>query len=725
MIHLEKLGFLLLILIGALIYAAVRGNPHLRRARDWAHTRLWSFITLLIVCITTVVVIVAIAIYASTDIDFTERSIVRSLNTPIFVKIPLALLCGALFVELASVVKKPEFTPLYLAVRAVPFVFFFTIGFFSYELQQVLRTLTRFEAAGVTLDFNSTTREQPQSLVSVGGAGNGADGNIRTPFQLGISMLPEVFSKIKSDHERLQSWCNKNDALACGDLAKARAEMKGLKEANKSTEGNAGETQSQLDRLAEMKKREELAMKAVQRIEKSFATSKKYLTSLSPLADCLHEAYAAYFPNGSPIQDELSEFAASYSVEPTPPRFDPQVVKGEPPGDETAKTVKAAIYADPGPAAENEARKDETRFVPALTTLRENLIRFANYASQYATIEKYKHFSDSASRCRKRLSELDDSVILRLSRLRLELEDPKYSLPYKSILEAAMISASGYPEEAAQHLEREYDLFMSEKSREHFGIVEGDFSDFLMQVRLLSPLEGIFAYTRNTDAQVKYAQILVTRVEDQFRKLKSFPADKPSEFVAYCAAGRLIQPNDRISQVERDEMEGYFRYFIYFYLQSYMRLLEAAAFDPGVFTKPERFDHYARVANDLGSLAAKDSSTLDGCLGEMLRAYGATQDEISVTIAQLRFDTLAAHGFILARQADQREIDPEIAPHIDQSFKTGTTCEAQRVLLNAWRIRRIAQPSNGESPESGYSEKVYKIRRILEQINRSPVDCAA
>ena len=725
MIHLEKLGFLLLISIGALIYAAVRGNPHLRRARDWAHTRLWSFVTLLVVCVATVILIVAVAIYASTDVNFTEHSIVRSINTPIFVKIPLALLCGALFVELAAVVKKPEFTPLYLSVRAVPFVFFFSIGFFSYELQQVLRTLTRVEAAGVTLDFTSSSREQPQSLVSVGNGSNGAGDNIRTPFQLGISMLPEVFNKIASDHSRLQHWCNKHDALSCGNLARARSELIELTEDEQSTGAEVGEAASEVRRarFEAAKKLEQQALSAEQRNEKSFATSKLYLQSLSPLADCLHGTYAAYFPNGSPIQDELSEFAASYSVEPI--RFDPSEYKGPPRVDETPHTANADTSAAYGTSTEDEVRKDETRFVPALTTLRENLIRFGNYARQYANIEKYKKLSDAADLCRERLSELDDSVIRQLSKLRLKLEDPKYSLPYKSILEAAIISASGYPEEAAQHLEREYDLFMSEESREHFGIARGDFSEFLLQVRLLSPLEGIFAYTRNTDAQVKYAEILVARVEDQFRKLKAFPTEKPSQFVAHCAAGRLIEPNERIDTEQRNEMEHYFRYFVYFYLQSYLRLLEAAAFDPGVFTKPERFNRFARVAQDLGSLAAEDSSALEGCLGKTLRAQGASQEAVARIIEQLRFDTLAAQGFILARQADQREIDPEIAPHIDQSFKQETTCEAQRILLSAWRIRRVAAPGNGESPDSAYAEKTYKIRRILEQINRSPVDCAA
>ncbi|MPZ09232.1 MAG: hypothetical protein GEU89_03350 [Kiloniellaceae bacterium] len=102
MIHLEKLGFLLLITVGALIYAAVRGNPHLKRARAWAEFHLVSFVAILLVCLASILFIVIVAIYATVDADFAELPVVRQMNTPIFVKIPLGLLCGALFVELAA-----------------------------------------------------------------------------------------------------------------------------------------------------------------------------------------------------------------------------------------------------------------------------------------------------------------------------------------------------------------------------------------------------------------------------------------------------------------------------------------------------------------------------------------------------------------------------------------------------------------------------------------------
>ncbi|MEQ9608582.1 MAG: hypothetical protein RLN99_13055 [Kiloniellaceae bacterium] len=714
MIHLEKLGFLLLIAIGALIYVAVRGNPHLRRAREVMQSRLWPFMAVLVGCIVTVLSIVAIAIFASADLDFAERSVIRELNTPISVKIPLALLCGALFVELTSVVKKDQTPPLYLAVRAVPFVFFFTIGFFSYELQHVLRAMTRIEAAGITLDFNVASREQPQSLTSVVGNDAGTT-NIRTPFQLGVKMLPEAFDRVIRDRDKLLHWCNQHEALKCGNLESIRAALNDL-----------GTTESpDRDQLARLRAEEQGALEAKDRLHKDFDTSVAYLEKLSPLARCLDKTYLAFFPNGSPIQDELSEFAASYSADLV--LFDPKAAKGEPGVDSSHAEPASAptpVKFEPDENA-RESTEDETSFSPALRTLRENLIRFGHYASQYADITKYEELSVAANQCIELRRTLDRDAIRELASLRARLENPTYSLPYKSILEAAIIAASGYPEEAGKHLEREYDLFMTKESQGYFGIGRGDFSEFVLAVRLLSPLEGIFGYTRNTDAQVKYARMLVTRVEDQFRKFKAFPADRPSEFVAHCSENGLIQDDAQIREGLRDEIEDYFRFYIYSYLQTYTRLLEAAAFDPGVFTKEERFNHFTRVAQDLGKLSTDTSSALEGCLGPVLRKLTKSESEVARTIEQLRFDTLAAQGFILARQADQREIDPEIAPHIDQSFKEETTCEAQKILLKAWRIRRVAESRDGETADAAYSERVLKIRRILEQINRSSVECAA
>ncbi|WP_340119835.1 hypothetical protein [Pelagibius sp. 7325] len=716
MIHLEKLGFLLLIAIGSLIYAAVRGNPHLRRARELIQTRVWPFIAVLAGCVVTVLSVVAIAIFASADLDFADRSIIRELNTPISVKIPLALLCGALFVELTSVVKKDQTPPLYLAVRAVPFVFFFTIGFFSYELQHVLRAMTRIEAAGITLDFNIASREQPQSLTSVVGNDAGTT-NIRTPFQLGVRMLPEAFDRVTRDRDKLLHWCDQHEALKCGELKRIRAALNDLA----TTESADG------DRLALLRVEEQRALEAKDRLHKDFATSVAYLEKLSPLEHCLDRTYVAFFPNGSPIQDELSEFAASYSADLV--LFDPKAAKGDPAVDSGHAApangpTPVTFEPDENAREPTEDEEDETSFSPALRTLRENLIRFGHYASQYADITKYEELTVAANQCIELRRTLDRDTIRELASLRARLENPTYSLPYKSILEAAIIAASGYPEEAGQHLEREYDLFMTEESQGYFGISRGDFSEFVLAVRLLSPLEGIFGYTRNTDAQVKYARMLVTRVEDQFRKFKAFPADRPSEFVAHCSENGLIRDDALVSAGLHEEIEDYFRFYIYSYLQTYTRLLEAAAFDPGVFTKEERFNHFTRVAQDLGKLSTDTSSALEGCLGPVLRKLTKSESEVARRIEQLRFDTLAAQGFILARQADQREIDPEIAPHIDQTFKEETTCEAQKILLKAWRIRRVAESRDGETPDAAYSERVLKIRRILEQINRSSVECA-
>jgi hypothetical protein len=756
MIHLEKLGFLLLIAIGALLYAAVRGNPHLRRARDWMQTHLWSFIVLLASCFTIVIAIVVIAIYASADVNFVEHPLIRNLNTPIFVKIPLALLCGALFVELASVVKKPEFTPLYLSVRAVPFVFFFTIGFFSYELQQSFQFLTRIEAAGVTLDFNAASAQETQSLLNDPSQGGVSDA--RTAFQLGISLLPEAFGPVNGDYKRVSEWCDKFDALECGHLRATLRDLEKVRTALQTT-SDVGTLIALEKQRQNLQTQAEAARAARQRLDELFASTQRYLEILEPLQQCLAGIYVNTFPNGSPIQDELSEFATIASID--YPRTPAAVALLAPdPNRKSLDSAKAAYSSPPGSADHAMAPERPTySFAPGsnrdfhfyLLELREKLVRFGDYVQQYNSPG-----SDPTALCQNLRQTLSNRDIDELVEVRQQLaklnegvaappepaatgsrtEEPagnasqsdnepvllrrKFSLPYESIFEASIVAASGYPEEAARHLAREYKQLTSTAHEQHFGIATNDFVDFLLQVRMLSPMEAIFAYSRNRTEQVNYAEALVDRVEIQLQKIKPFPDGKRSGFVELCGAGQLIEDSPEMDQVMRGEVESYFRNITHFYLRSYARLLESVAFDPGVFTRPERFSKFTRVAEDLGRLASVDSTALNDCIGKTFRTSGIDEETVTRIIELLRFDLLAAYGFILARQADQREIDPEIAPHIDRSYKMGATCKAQHVLLNAWRLRRISADG---AAETTYTEKTYKIRSILEQINRSGVNC--
>lgn len=769
MIHLEKLGFLLLIVIGAVVYAAGRDNPHLRRAREWALSQLWFMIALLLVCAALVVGMVLVAIAASTDVAFAERALVRHLNTPIFVKIPLALLCGALLVELASVVRRQQSTPLYLAVRAVPFAFFFIIGFFSYELQQTFRYLTRVEAVGITLDFTTASSEQPQSLLqdpTLGGLRN-AD----TPFQLGIDLLPEAFDRVTADHSRVSDWCNAFDALDCGNLRRLQTSLDQVEE-HLDVERDTEKLRALEATRAKLQQEVEAAKASANHLDLLFQATAEYMQRLQPLRRCLEGVYVGYFPNGSPIQDELSEFAAIAAVDypgdssgklASKRKIVPRELKSGEVG--VAWPEDAAQPADPAAADShfgNPSRDSPLR--RHLVELRGKLVRFGHYVEQYSTaptrgleLRPEQHGANSTKECRELEHSLSDDKIERLVATRDKLKQlraaapatpadnrkqtegavdsgaasgpvpspafRRHSLPHESIFEAAIIAASGYPEEAARHLVREYDQLSALHEQSLFGIAKNDFAEFLLQVRLLSPLEAIFAYVRNSAEQVHYAETLVDRVEIQLQRLKPFPGGKRSGFVEYCAANPLVVNNGRASRKTRDEVEDYFRRLTHSYLQSYARLLEAAAFDPSVFNHFDRFSKFRRVADDLAALADNDSTALDDCIGRTYREAGFDDRAVDQMMELLRFDLLTAYGFVLAREADQREIDPEIAPHIDRSAKREATCRAQHVLLRAWRMRGIAAPEGGDPADTPYPSKIHKIRRVLEDINHSGIDC--
>ncbi|GAB4394566.1 MAG: hypothetical protein Tsb0032_20900 [Kiloniellaceae bacterium] len=754
MIHLEKLAFLLLIAAGALIYVTARKlvkrkGSFLEKGSDWLENHLSLFLLILFTCV------LGVSLFAALDVKFPERPVVRHLNTPFFVKVPLALLCGALFIELALAVKKTEFTALYLAIRAVPFVFFFTIGFFSYELQQTLRYLTRIEAGGITLDFASGTSSEAQPLIP--SESNPGGGDIRTAFQLGISLLPEAFGRLAKDSERIK-WCDLHPALNCG------GKLPGEEDNRTKTDAELANEQGRAH------------------LENLYTSTQVFLDAIEPLQKCLSDVYVKFFPNGSPIQEELSDFAVAVSIdyikeEDEDPSIENSVAQRKQAVDTSSVTIDGQIepvgtftltdhqgLRDFPP----ELPLDQASIQPYLKQLGRQLRRFGRYANQYKLPDdlatQAETVQEALATCRTLRTEKGRFSVREIGSARSRMnainvaartdyakhqkaqntnwkpaweppnamglrKEPKdFSLPYMSILEAAIIASSGYPEEAARHMVREYTQLTSAEHQQQFGIKRGGFSEFLLQVRLLSPLEQIFAYSNNKAEQIHYAEALVSRVDDQLKKIEPFKDGKRSNFISYCAAHRLFPPGakgDGIPNEEtRQQIETYFRSMTYVYLRSYARLLEAVATDPRSLTWSDaRFNRYARVAEDLGELASDNPSALSGCLSEVLRASVNDSEAASQAIELLRYDLLAAYGFILARQADQREIDPEIAPNIDRSFKQGTTCKAQRILLEAWRLRHVAERQGGGSQDSVYAEKAFKIRRILEQINRSGVDC--
>ena len=756
MIHLEKLGFLLLIAAGALIYVTAqkllkRKGSFLEEAGDWLENHLSLFLFILLACV------VGLSLFAALDVKFPERPVVRHLNTPFFVKVPLALLCGALFIELALAVKKTEFTALYLAVRAVPFVFFFTIGFFSYELQQTLRYLTRIEAGGITLDFTSGTSSEAQPLIP--SEANLGGGDIRTAFQLGISLLPEAFGRLARDSERIK-WCDLHPALSCGGRLPGEEDDREItKEELANAQGRA-------------------------HLENLYTSTQVLLNAIEPLQKCLSDVYVKFFPNGSPIQEELSDFAVAVSIDyikeedEAPPAEHSIVSRRSAVGTfnviidgqtEPVGTVNVTL-TDREALQSNGSKlpRDQASIQPFLEQLGRQLRRFGRYANQYklpkdlaAHVEEVQ---EALATCRTLRTEKGKFSVDEIGNARSQMnainveartdyakqmkaqtanwkpaweqpdalgarKEPKdFSLPYISILEAAIIASSGYPEEAARHMVREYTQLTSAEHQQQFGIKRGGFSEFLLQVRLLSPLEQIFAYSNNKAEQIHYAEALVNRVDDQLKKIEPFRDGKRSNFILHCAAHRLFPPGVKGDDIPngktRQKIETYFRSMTHFYLRSYARLLEAVATDPrSLGWSDSRFNRYSRVAEDLGELASDNPSALSGCLSEVLRASVSDSEAASQAIELLRYDLLAAYGFILARQADQRDIDPEIAPNIDRSFKQGTTCKAQRILLEAWRLRHVAEPKGGGTQDNVYVEKAFKIRRILEQINGSGVDC--
>lgn len=685
MFYLEKLIFLLLMFVGGALYIGLREDITRDKIQAFLQKRVRAlgFVLLAIVLI--------LALYGEFSGGYYENRFAAHLNHSIYVKIPLALLCGALVIEFVLLAKDATMTGVSLALRSVPFVVLFLTGFFLEDLRGGFRQLTRIEAAGVVLDL-SRPPETPTEKKLIQTTTDQETEELRTPFQLGLSILQEAVDKLGKDKSRITSWCNRHPALSCdapgAPTSKQNAETNGDKIGTQDLDTKSPISPSLKEALDE-------------------ATG--YMAWVKPFQVCLSNKYVEYFPNGLPIQDELSEFAASYTAD-----FPAS-------GDKTEANAQLVGYE----------------------TERNNLLgkldQFSRYVEQYDNNDK----TETAAKCKtndiKRAInylQADEQKNSKKPALNDESEKRHFNLPHNSILEASMIAASGYPFEAARHLEREYNRFTSKKSRRHFGIKEGDFHDFILRLRMLSPLEGLFGYLQDRENQVHYAQIAVRQMEMQFNNLaahisedaKTFSPEHPSDFVKRCGNGPLVRavditplPGEEMEQPERQalaqELDEYFRTYTQSYLQTYARLLTAAAHDPNALDNDGTFDFLVRVSRDLATLADDSSASLISCLRP------TREGDIQDVLDKLRFDIIAAYSLLLARQWDRSQIDPDFALEVDFEFRSEKLCAVRREISKAWRLGKSKRKGTPLVDES--DNVMVEIRQILKQINRIQPTCVS
>jgi hypothetical protein len=119
------------------------------------------------------------------------------------------------------------------------------------------------------------------------------------------------------------------------------------------------------------------------------------------------------------------------------------------------------------------------------------------------------------------------------------------TLPYRSMLEAAVLTASGYPVEGARHLEREYMRFSDELTR-----LEGeesnrdtdrstDLMEFVLRVRMLSMLEQMFEVAAKPDDQIRTLRELASLIEIWLTRVTDESAVSPKVWFMACGEGKL------------------------------------------------------------------------------------------------------------------------------------------------------------------------------------------
>ena len=360
----------------------------------------------------------------------------------------LALIYGAvLYGFYRFVLKSPsEVSKTAAAVWVVMIVLLTAVGLFRTETKMLVAGITRLETPAGAIEF---AREKEDTDVSFSYGDSDSDGAFTesvTDFQAGARRLDEVLDSVESDFEKVFIFC-RND-LEVGPYC---APFPGATRAQK-------ENQDGLISAMEI--------------------TYRFARQIKPIAICLR-AYACFYENGVPIQDDLSEIAAGYA------------------------TTPLSIT----PRCPSEGSRDPV--CDPLERLLSHLKSLTIEGWTKAEKDSCPFFKQCLEATKSGMPRPEGVMSDRDAVVAAEKSDTGFILPYRPMLSAALLTASGYPEEAVGHMERSY-----AKLRQKFGKTwEGehevgypDFVEALLRLRLLYGLQQVSDHADKQEITLKYQE---------------------------------------------------------------------------------------------------------------------------------------------------------------------------------------------------------------------------
>jgi hypothetical protein len=263
--------------------------------------------------------------------------------------------------------------------------------------------------------------------------------------------------------------------------------------------------------------------------------TRDYFTAVRPLVQCL-AAYGDRFPNGLPIQDELSEIAISFA------RRDEADDVNTPQLDNDLQALVSNIVAEVADTPmQEQARSSDTTTVSSKTKCKARLQdSLSKYYSEYSKTPdgwiSPDYERQSSADCENAFSAQAQKLGCRIwGLINLAREHWRSSWingtkpPYRALFETYVITAAGYPQDAAYYIDDAFNTY-KERGREDYGRL----INWLFSLRILHARERMLEEAEDFIKQSEALIELDGEYDEFFRELVG--TDKTGPLLDECRA---------------------------------------------------------------------------------------------------------------------------------------------------------------------------------------------
>lgn len=410
-------------------------------------------VILLVICFIYIEYFVYVEKLADDPIVFVEKPIVIKYSG-VIVHALLGLFAGLLgygfywFLQ-GNHYKDSPAPKIFIGVWVFLLVVVAVLGLFNVEAKLLMASVKRLETPAGAIEFSAVSDESRVSL----SFDNKPPTATMTDFQAGAIRLETALRYAQTDFENIVKFCAPGSAG--GPYCAPRL----------------GASEEETDQ-------------ARYKLFSAMAVTYGYANTIQPIASCL-KAYSCFYENGVPIQDDLSEIAASYASPPSEPLGCPESGKKDPicePVDRIISHLEVFRNQD-----WDDTAKQNCLYLEPCLNMEDQLPTAEDVISHRNAVLATGTAIDSGITGKTRASG--------------------FILPYRSMLSAALLTASGYPHEAVGHMEREYRRLMSKFGRTASSGKETpppDFVEAVLRLRLLYALQEAGGHAENQAIKLKY-----------------------------------------------------------------------------------------------------------------------------------------------------------------------------------------------------------------------------